>query len=99
MSKKVEEFNVIVPVNAKKKFNVMKFNSGGLTDVQTWKNATLSRDLSARKQYETDLMMPEYGAGSEYGRRQKLEIPWDFKYYLLLPTPRFRPVYFLQQED
>jgi len=41
--------------------------------VQTWKNATLSRDLSARKQYETDLMMPEYGAGSEYGRRQKLE--------------------------
>ena len=41
---------------------------------QTWKTATLSRDLSARKQYETDLMMPEFGAGSEFGRRQKLEV-------------------------
>jgi len=70
---KSEEFNVVIPKDPKKKFNVMKFNSGGQTDVQTWKTATLSRDLSARKQYETDLMMPEFGAGSEFGRRQKLE--------------------------
>jgi len=71
---KSEEFNVVIPDSIiKKKFNIMKFNSGGQTDVQNWKAATLSRDLSARKQYETDLMMPEFGAGSEFGRRQKLE--------------------------
>lgn len=31
---KSEEFNVVIPKDPKKKFNVMKFNSGGQTDVQ-----------------------------------------------------------------
>ena len=37
---------------------------------------SLSRDLSAKKIYEEEEVYPEYGEGSEYGRKQREEVSY-----------------------
>ena len=37
-------------------------------------NGSLTRDMSAKKIYEEEEEFPEFGEGSEYGRKQREEV-------------------------
>lgn len=65
------EFVVRVPKISNKKYSVMRFGGGDMMDVQKWTGATMTHDMSAKKIYQEDEVYPEFGAGSEYGRKQK----------------------------
>uniref|UniRef100_H2YGQ6 Transcription initiation factor IIF subunit alpha n=1 Tax=Ciona savignyi TaxID=51511 RepID=H2YGQ6_CIOSA len=67
------EYIVHVPKNLPKKFNVMRFNAGDKVDIRKWSEASLVRDMSGKKVYEQEEVYPEFGAGSEYGRKQREE--------------------------
>uniref|UniRef100_H2YGQ5 Transcription initiation factor IIF subunit alpha n=1 Tax=Ciona savignyi TaxID=51511 RepID=H2YGQ5_CIOSA len=69
----VDEYIVHVPKNLPKKFNVMRFNAGDKVDIRKWSEASLVRDMSGKKVYEQEEVYPEFGAGSEYGRKQREE--------------------------
>nr|CAB3251295.1 general transcription factor IIF subunit 1 [Phallusia mammillata] len=71
MSSQIDEYTVWVPKQTSKKYNVMRFNAGDRVDIRNWVDGTLSRDLSAKKIYVEEDDQPEFGEGSEYGRKQR----------------------------
>ncbi|CAK8690913.1 unnamed protein product [Clavelina lepadiformis] len=72
-SSRADEYLVCVPKHSSKQYNVMRFNAGDKIDIRKWVKGSLSRDLSAKKIYEEEEVYPEYGEGSEYGRKQREE--------------------------
>lgn len=72
-SSRGDEFVVRVPKGLPKNYNIMRFNAGDKTDIRSWTKAKLSRDLSSKKIFEEQDSQPEFGEGSEYGRKQKEE--------------------------
>nr|XP_002119692.1 general transcription factor IIF subunit 1 [Ciona intestinalis] len=69
----VDEYMVRVPKHVPKKYNVMRFNASDKVDIRKWAEATLVRDMRGKKTYEEEEVYPEFGAGSEYGRKQREE--------------------------
>jgi len=68
-----QEFTVRIPArNEKKNYHIMKFNASMNVDVGKWNQVRMVRENNERKRHEQE-EMPEYGAGSEYGRAQKEE--------------------------
>ena len=72
-SSRGDEYLVRVPKNLPKSYNIMRFNAGDKSDIRSWTNAKLSRDLSSKKIFEEQDAFPEFGEGSEYGKKQKEE--------------------------
>jgi len=68
-----EEYQMFVPKSNTRKYNVMRFNSGDKVDIKKWTKASLSRDLSAKKQFEDEVNFPEFGEGSEFGKKRREE--------------------------
>ncbi|XP_043913158.1 general transcription factor IIF subunit 1 [Protopterus annectens] len=71
-SQSVTEYVVRVPKNTTKKYNIMAFNAGDRVNFASWTQAKMERDLSNKKIYQ-DEEVPETGAGSEFGRKQREE--------------------------
>ncbi|KAK7588079.1 hypothetical protein V9T40_005324 [Parthenolecanium corni] len=68
----VQEFSIRVPKNAKKKFNIMRFNSNLNVDFGQWNQVKMERENNKAEKHVTE-EMPKYGAGSEYRREEKEE--------------------------
>uniref|UniRef100_A0A8C4T6W7 Transcription initiation factor IIF subunit alpha n=1 Tax=Erpetoichthys calabaricus TaxID=27687 RepID=A0A8C4T6W7_ERPCA len=66
------EYTVRVPKNTNKKYNMMAFNVGDKVNFSSWTQAKMERDLSNKKMYQEE-EMPESGAGSEFGKKQREE--------------------------
>uniref|UniRef100_UPI00358F964E general transcription factor IIF subunit 1 isoform X2 n=1 Tax=Myxine glutinosa TaxID=7769 RepID=UPI00358F964E len=71
-SQTTTEYVVRVPRNSPKEFNIMAFNSGDNIDFSTWTHAKMEHDLSNKKIYQ-DEEKPEFGAGSEFRKKQREE--------------------------
>lgn len=74
MSSDQKEYIVRVPSDTKKQFHVMRFSSALNVDVTKLKNCKLEREImfkEIKEQQEEEL--PEFGAGSEFGRKEKEE--------------------------
>lgn len=71
-SQSVTEYVVRVPKNTAKKYNIMAFNAGDRVNLASWTQAKMERDLSNKKIYQEE-ELPEAGAGSEFGRKQREE--------------------------
>ncbi|XP_078657291.1 general transcription factor IIF subunit 1-like isoform X1 [Branchiostoma floridae x Branchiostoma belcheri] len=67
-----EEFTVRIQKNPLKKYNVMRFAANSGVDMSTWREANMERETSTMDIYK-DETMPEYGEGSEYGRKWREE--------------------------
>ncbi|XP_035699482.1 general transcription factor IIF subunit 1-like isoform X4 [Branchiostoma floridae] len=67
-----EEFTVKIQKNPQKKYNVMRFAANSAVDMSAWKEANMERETSTMDIYK-DESMPEYGEGSEYGRKWREE--------------------------
>ncbi|XP_078574933.1 general transcription factor IIF subunit 1-like isoform X1 [Branchiostoma floridae x Branchiostoma japonicum] len=67
-----EEFTVKIQKNPQKKYNVMRFAANSGVDMSAWKEANMERETSTMDIYK-DESMPEYGEGSEYGRKWREE--------------------------
>ena len=69
------KYPVYLKVEDKKSYNILKFSTP--VDFSKWTQVTASRDLSVKKILESQSSvadeMPEFGAGSEYGRKAKEE--------------------------
>ncbi|XP_039626427.1 general transcription factor IIF subunit 1 [Polypterus senegalus] len=66
------EYTVRVPKNTNKKYNIMAFNVGDKVNFSSWTQAKMERDLSNKKMYQEE-EMPDSGAGSEFGKKQREE--------------------------
>ena len=68
-------YPVFLYSDPKKDYNILKFSTP--VDFSQWKDVTASRDLSMKKvmEYQGGQAdeMPEFGAGSEYGKRARDE--------------------------
>ena len=70
----VQEFNVRMPVrNAKKKYHIMKFNNSLKIDPTKWTQVRMVRENNKKEYKGFEEEMPETGAGSEFGRKQREE--------------------------
>ncbi|KPM02669.1 general transcription factor IIF subunit 1-like protein [Sarcoptes scabiei] len=75
MSADQKKYTVRIPSENKKQFHVMRFNSAHNVDISKFRNCKLEREVlfkETREQPE-EQQLPEFGAGSEYGRKEKEE--------------------------
>lgn len=64
----VQEFNIRVPKNIRKKHHVMRFNATLNVDFAKWRNVKLERENNMKEFRGMEEEMPKFGAGSEYNR-------------------------------
>jgi len=69
-----QEFTVKIPNrNEKKNYYVMKFNSSLGVDVAKWNQVRMVRENNQKVKTGQEEEQPEFGAGSEFGKKQKEE--------------------------
>lgn len=69
-----QEFVVRVPRVTSKQFNVLHFNAALKLDVGQFKNCKMEREVSLKDvKGELEEEPPEFGAGSEFGRKEREE--------------------------
>ena len=68
-------YPVYLNTNPRKNYNILKFSTS--VDFSQWKDVKASRDLSMKKVMEYQKSqadeMPEFGAGSEFGKKAREE--------------------------
>ena len=67
-------YPVFLNTNTRKSYNILKFSTP--VDFSQWKDVTASRDLTMKRVMEYQSQnddMPEFGAGSEYGKKARDE--------------------------
>lgn len=70
----VQEFNIRVPKNLRKKHHVMRFNATLNVDFAQWRMVKLERENNMKEFKGFDEDMPKFGAGSEYNRDLREEV-------------------------
>ncbi|KAM7361167.1 transcription factor IIFalpha [Cochliomyia hominivorax] len=70
----VQEFNIRVPKNLRKKHHVMRFNATLNVDFAQWRNVKLERENNMKEFKGAEEEMPKFGAGSEYNRDLREEV-------------------------
>lgn len=70
----VQEFNIRVPKNLRKKHHVMRFNATLNVDFAQWRTVKLERENNMKEFKGFDEDMPKFGAGSEYNRDLREEV-------------------------
>ncbi|XP_037808418.1 general transcription factor IIF subunit 1 [Lucilia sericata] len=70
----VQEFNIRVPKNLRKKHHVMRFNATLNVDFAQWRNVKLERENNMKEFKGAEEDMPKFGAGSEYNRDLREEV-------------------------
>ncbi|XP_037928970.1 general transcription factor IIF subunit 1-like [Teleopsis dalmanni] len=70
----VQEFNIRVPKNVRKKYHVMRYNATLNVDFATWRNVKLERENNMKEFRGMEEDVPKFGAGSEYNRDLREEV-------------------------
>ncbi|XP_067615478.1 general transcription factor IIF subunit 1 [Eurosta solidaginis] len=70
----VQEFNIRVPKNLRKKHHVMRFNATLNVDFAQWRNVKMERENNMKEFRGMEEDMPKFGAGSEYNRDLREEV-------------------------
>ncbi|XP_054725159.1 general transcription factor IIF subunit 1 [Anastrepha obliqua] len=70
----VQEFNIRVPKNLRKKHHVMRFNATLNVDFAQWRSVKMERENNMKEFRGMEEDMPKFGAGSEYNRDLREEV-------------------------
>ncbi|XP_017482617.1 PREDICTED: general transcription factor IIF subunit 1 [Rhagoletis zephyria] len=70
----VQEFNIRVPKNLRKKHHVMRFNATLNVDFAQWRGVKMERENNMKEFRGMEEDMPKFGAGSEYNRDLREEV-------------------------
>ncbi|XP_014098070.2 general transcription factor IIF subunit 1 [Bactrocera oleae] len=70
----IQEFNIRVPKNLRKKHHVMRFNATLNVDFAQWRGVKMERENNMKEFRGMEEDMPKFGAGSEYNRDLREEV-------------------------
>lgn len=70
----IQEFNIRVPKNLRKKHHVMRFNATLNVDFSQWRGVKMERENNMKEFRGMEEDMPKFGAGSEYNRDLREEV-------------------------
>ncbi|XP_018787993.1 PREDICTED: general transcription factor IIF subunit 1 [Bactrocera latifrons] len=70
----IQEFNIRVPKNLRKKHHVMRFNATLNVDFAQWRGVKMERENNMKEFRGMEEDTPKFGAGSEYNRDLREEV-------------------------